>query len=146
MNFKYLIFLCLMFIVSIGAVSAADDVNNTVDNTVDADTAINSVSVDSVIMDSPIYANNAKEYTITNDNYENYFDKTSLDTFDAWKTFLEKYVGYGKLGKKAVILDEYDREISLKEFLDMVDKKQSEPNIGNARLRDEYRFTGDIFY
>lgn len=50
MNFKYLIFLCLMFIVSIGAVSAADDVNNTVDNTVDADTAINSVSVDSVIM------------------------------------------------------------------------------------------------
>lgn len=28
MNFKYLIFLCLMFIVSIGAVSAADDVNN----------------------------------------------------------------------------------------------------------------------
>ena len=49
------------------------DVNNTVDNTVDADTAINSVSVDSVIMDSPIYANNAKEYTITNDNYENIF-------------------------------------------------------------------------
>lgn len=66
--------------------------------------------------------------------------------FFRWKTFLEKYVGYGKLGKKAVILDEYDREISLKEFLDMVDKKQSEPNIGNARLRDEYRFTGDIFY
>ena len=79
-------------------------------------------------------------------DYENYFDKTSLDTFDAWKTFLEKYVGYGKLEKKAVILDEYDREISLKEFLDMVDKKQSEPNIGNARLRDKYRFTGDIFY
>ena len=46
MNFKYLIFLCLMFIVSIGAVSAADDVNNTEDNTVDADTAINSESVD----------------------------------------------------------------------------------------------------
>ena len=29
MNFKYLIFLCLMFIVSMGAVSAADDVNST---------------------------------------------------------------------------------------------------------------------
>ncbi len=82
MNFKYLIFLCLMFIVSIGAVSAADDVNNTVDNTVDADTAINSVSVDSVIMDSPIYANNAKEYTITNDNYENYFDNETGDILD----------------------------------------------------------------
>ena len=71
-----------MFIVSIGAVSAADDVNNTVDNTVDADTAINSVSVDSVIMDSPIYANNAKEYTITNDNYENYFDNETGDILD----------------------------------------------------------------
>ena len=82
MNFKYLIFLCLMFIVSIGAVSAADDVNNTVDNTVDADTAINSVSVDSFIMDSPIYANNAKEYTITNDNYENYFDNETGDILD----------------------------------------------------------------
>ena len=82
MNFKYLIFLCLMFIVSIGAVSAADDVNNTVDNTVDADTAINSVSVDSVIMDTPIYANNAKEYTITNDNYENYFDNETGDILD----------------------------------------------------------------
>ena len=82
MNFKYLIFLCLMFIVSIGAVSAADDVNNTVDNTVDADTAINSVSVDSVIMDSPIYVNNAKEYTITNDNYENYFDNETGDILD----------------------------------------------------------------
>ena len=82
MNFKYLIFLCLMFIVSIGAVSAADDVNNTVDNTVDADTAINSVSVDSVIMDSSIYANNAKEYTITNDNYENYFDNETGDILD----------------------------------------------------------------
>ena len=82
MNFKYLIFLCLMFIVSIGAVSAADDVNNTVDNTVDADTAINSVSVDSVIMDSPIYANNAKEYIITNDNYENYFDNETGDILD----------------------------------------------------------------
>lgn len=74
MNFKYLIFLCLMFIVSIGAVSAADDVNNTVDNTVDADTAINSVSVDSVIMDSPIM----QIMLITNDNYENYFDNEKL--------------------------------------------------------------------
>ena len=82
MNFKYLIFICLMFIVSIGAVSAADDVNNTVDNAVDADTAINRVSIDSVIMDSPIYANNAKEYTITNDNYENYFDNETGDILD----------------------------------------------------------------
>lgn len=35
MNFKYLIFLCLMFIVSIGAVSAADDVNSTFNANID---------------------------------------------------------------------------------------------------------------
>lgn len=65
MNFKYLIFLCLMFIVSMGAVSAADDVNSTFNANID----VNDVPVDSVIIDNPIYTNNAKEYTITNDNY-----------------------------------------------------------------------------
>lgn len=55
MNFKYLIFLCLMFIVSIGAVSAADDVNSTFNANID----VNDVPVDSVIIDNPIYANNA---------------------------------------------------------------------------------------
>lgn len=35
MNFKYLIFLCLMFIVSMGAVSAADDVNSTFNANID---------------------------------------------------------------------------------------------------------------
>lgn len=64
MNFKYLIFLCLMFIVSMGAVSAADDVNSTFNANID----VNDVPVDSVIIDNPIYTNNAKEYTITNDN------------------------------------------------------------------------------
>lgn len=61
MNFKYLIFLCLMFIVSMGAVSAADDVNSTFNANID----VNDVPVDSVIIDNPIYTNNAKEYTIT---------------------------------------------------------------------------------
>lgn len=60
MNFKYLIFLCLMFIVSMGAVSAADDVNSTFNANID----VNDVPVDSVIIDNPIYTNNAKEYTI----------------------------------------------------------------------------------
>ena len=77
MNFKYLIFLCLMFIVSIGAVSAADDVNSTF-NAID----VNDVPVDSVIIDNPIYANNAKEYTITNDNYGNYFDNETGDALE----------------------------------------------------------------
>ena len=78
MNFKYLIFLCLMFIVSIGAVSAADDVNSTFNAILD----VNDVPVDSVIIDNPIYANNAKEYTITNDNYGNYFDNETGDALE----------------------------------------------------------------
>ena len=77
MNFKYLIFLCLMFIVSIGAVSAADDVNSTFNANIDVNDA-----VDSVIIDNPIYANNAKEYTITNDNYGNYFDNETGDALE----------------------------------------------------------------
>ena len=77
-NFKYLIFLCLMFIVSIGAVSAADDVNSTFNANID----VNDVPVDSVIIDNPIYANNAKEYTITNDNYGNYFDNETGDALE----------------------------------------------------------------
>ena len=71
MNFKYLIFLCLMFIVSIGAVSATDDVNFAADD----------VSVDSIIIDNPI-CENAKEYTITNDNYGNYFDNETGDALE----------------------------------------------------------------
>ena len=78
MNFKYLIFLCLMFIVSIGAVSAADDVNSTFNANID----VNDVPVDSVIIDNPIYANNEKEYTITNDNYGNYFDNETGDALE----------------------------------------------------------------
>ena len=78
MNFKYLIFLCLMFIVSIGAVSAADDVNSTFNANID----VNDVPVDSVIIDNPICANNAKEYTITNDNYGNYFDNETGDALE----------------------------------------------------------------
>ena len=77
MNFKYLIFLCLMFIVSIGAVSAADDVNSTFNANID----VNDVPVDSVIIDNPIYAI-MQEYTITNDNYGNYFDNETGDALE----------------------------------------------------------------
>ena len=63
MNFKYLIFLCLMFIVSIGAVSAAEDVNSTVESI-----NIDDIPVDSIIMDGQIGTNDNNEYTITNDN------------------------------------------------------------------------------
>ena len=77
MNFKYLIFLCLMFIVSMGAVSAADDVNSTFNANID----VNDVPVDSVIIDNPI-CENANEYTITNDNYGNYFDNETGDALE----------------------------------------------------------------
>lgn len=77
MNFKYLIFLCLMFIVSMGAVSAADDVNSTFNANID----VNDVPVDSIIIDNPI-CENAKEYTITNDNYGNYFDNETGDALE----------------------------------------------------------------
>jgi hypothetical protein len=63
---------------SIGAVSAADDVNSTFN----ANIMLNDVPVDSVIIDNPIYANNAKEYTITNDNYGNYFDNETGDALE----------------------------------------------------------------
>ena len=61
-----------------GAVSAADDVNSTFNANID----VNDVPVDSVIIDNPIYTNNAKEYTITNDNYGNYFDNETGDALE----------------------------------------------------------------
>jgi hypothetical protein len=66
-----------MFIVSMGAVSAADDVNSTFNANID----VNDVPVDSVIIDNPI-CENAKEYTITNDNYGNYFDNETGDALE----------------------------------------------------------------
>ena len=97
MNFKYLIFLCLMFIVSMGAVSAADDVNSTFNANID----VNDVPVDSVIIDNPIYTNNAKEYTITNDNYGNYFDNETGDALE------EAPFNNGDILKIANVSDKY---------------------------------------
>ena len=50
MNFKYLMILSLMFIISIGAVSAAEDVNSTVESI-----NIDDIPVDSIIMDGHWY-------------------------------------------------------------------------------------------
>lgn len=60
MNFKYLMILSLMFIISIGAVSAAEDVNSTVESI-----NIDDIPVDSIIMDGQIGTNDNNEYTIT---------------------------------------------------------------------------------
>lgn len=74
MNFKYLMILSLMFIISIGAVSAAEDVNSTVESI-----NIDDIPVDSIIMDGQIGTNDNNEYTITNDNYETYFNNMTGD-------------------------------------------------------------------
>lgn len=58
MNFKYLMILSLMFIISIGAVSAAEDVNSTVESI-----NIDDIPVDSIIMDGQIGTNDNNEYT-----------------------------------------------------------------------------------
>ena len=48
--------------------------------------------------------------------------------------------------KPIIIIDEYDKRIYLKEFLNMIDEKQLEPNVGNSELRNGYRFSDDIFW
>ena len=77
MNFKYLMILSLMFIISIGAVSAAEDVNSTVESI-----NIDDIPVDSIIMDGQIGTNDNNEYTITNDNYETYFNNMAGDILE----------------------------------------------------------------
>lgn len=77
MNFKYLMILSLMFIISIGAVSAAEDVNSTVESI-----NIDDIPVDSIIMDGQIGTNDNNEYTITNDNYETYFNNMTGDILE----------------------------------------------------------------
>lgn len=79
MNFKYLMILSLMFIISIGAVSAAEDVNSTVESI-----NIDDIPVDSIIMDGQIGTNDNNEYTITNDNYETYFNNMTGDILEDW--------------------------------------------------------------
>lgn len=54
------------------------------------------------------------------------------------------------LGDEVIIQDsgnrrEYESAHEERE-VNMIDEKQSEPNVGNSELRNRYRFCDDIFY
>ena len=64
-----------------------------------------------------------------------------IHTFEQWKEFLEN-------NNEIVILDEYDREVSTKEFLELVSKKQKENNTDDFRYCKNvngYRFADGDF-
>lgn len=64
-----------------------------------------------------------------------------IHTFEQWKEFLEN-------NDEIVILDEYDREISVEDFFRLVEKKQKENNVDNfsyCKNVNGYRFTGGDF-
>lgn len=70
-------------------------------------------------------------------------------TYPQIKTWLQKYVVDSN---KFIILNEYDEIISFEEFINMVDKKQSDirnqnnpDNFTNAKNIDGYRFTDGEF-
>lgn len=66
-------------------------------------------------------------------------------TFNQIKAWLEEYV---EQKKEYVILDEYDRNVSLSEFLDIVKYKQEENNKDDftyAKNVDGYRFVEGWF-
>ena len=73
--------------------------------------------------------------------YNSFDSNLEIHTFEQWEEFL-------KNNKEIVILNEYDEEISVKDFLDLVSKKQKEENINNfsyAKNVNGYRFTDRDF-
>ena len=64
-----------------------------------------------------------------------------IHTFEQWKKFLET-------NNEIVILNEYDEEVSVKEFLELVEEKQKENNKENfayCKNVNGYRFTDRDF-
>ena len=57
-------------------------------------------------------------------SFENYISDEPLNTFPQWKKFLEEQTASGNI----VIMDECDEIVSLDEFLNMVEEKQSVNN------------------
>ena len=72
-------------------------------------------------------------------NKYNSFDwDLEIHTFEQWKEFL-------KNNNEIVILNEYDEEVSVIEFLDLVEKKQKEKNDEYSKNVNGYRFTDRDF-
>ena len=69
----------------------------------------------------------------------NSFDSDlEIHTFEQWKDFL-------KNNSEIVILNEYDEEVSVKDFLDLVEKKQKEKHDEYSKNVNGYRFTDRDF-
>ena len=75
-------------------------------------------------------------------NKYNDFDyNLEIHTFEQWKYFLEN-------NKDILILNEYDEEVSVKEFLELVKEKQKENNKHNfeyCKNVNGYRFSDGDF-
>ena len=68
-------------------------------------------------------------------------EELEIHTYEQWEKFLKE-------NKDIVILDEYDKEISVNEFLELVNKKQLEENkddFAYAKNINGYRFTDRDF-
>lgn len=66
-----------------------------------------------------------------------------IRTFNQWKQYLEEHID-----NDMVILDEDDREVSLKDFLELVESKQTTVNpnnFTNAKNVNGYRFSDKDF-
>ena len=66
-----------------------------------------------------------------------------IRTFNQWKQYLEEHID-----NDMVILDEDDREVSLKDFLELVEVKQATVNpnnFTNAKNVNGYRFSDKEF-
>ena len=72
-------------------------------------------------------------------NKHNSFDwDLEIHTFEQWKEFLEN-------NNEIIILNEYDEEVSVKDFLDLVEEKQKEKHDEYSKNVNGYRFTDRDF-
>lgn len=74
--------------------------------------------------------------------WENWVDDSDINTYPQWIEFLKKNED------KVLIMNEYDEEVSLKDFVAMVELKQREENSYNFTYADNidgYRFTDGEF-
>ena len=77
-------------------------------------------------------------------SFEKHITEEPLNTFPQWKNFLEEQTANGNI----VIMDEYDRVISLDDFLKMVEIKQKVNNPDDFTYSDNidgYRFESGEF-
>lgn len=78
------------------------------------------------------------------DRYLNYVNGEPLDSYDKWIRFLKEYTENDTI----VIMNEYDEEVTLNQFIELVQRKQLEINDDNFRHCDNtegYRFTRGDF-